>query len=282
MNTRCQTPDRNYCSANGKIAALFVDIDGTTVVCQPYFDETADNFAYFMRLRGFDPSEARALLKDIDHAKTELEGFERDRYGRSLIECYNTMVKSKRRRFTAAARQEDERILRSIGMAPYFRQPEVFPNAAPVLGRAHHSFLILAVSIGNREAQKFKVRQAGLDPVFDYLVITPRDNKVDIVRETIEDLNIDAHASAFIGNSLRSDGACLAVTNFIYLPNEAGWSFDHSKPVPQDTGFQMFSVKDWREAEERGINRLMRRRKSAASVVEEKKHCCGHGHHQKG
>lgn len=281
MNSRCQTPDRNYCAPNGKIAALFVDIDGTTVVCQPYFDETGESFEYFMKLRGFDGAEARQLLRDIDHAKTEAEGFERDRYGRSLLDCYRQMVAKKRRRFTPQQKANDERILLSLGMAPYFREPLVFPNAAPVLGRAHHSFLILAVSIGNREAQKFKVRQAGLDPVFDHLFITPRDNKVDIVREVIQDLNIDPQYSAFIGNSRRSDGACLAVTNFIYLPLEAGWSFDHSKPMPTNTGFEMFEVKDWREAEERGINRLMRRRKTAASFPAEevKKGCGGHSKH---
>lgn len=263
MNSRCQTPDRNYCAPNGKLAALFVDIDGTTVVCQPYFDEAAESFAHFMELRGFNGKEARDLMHEVDHAKTELEGFERDRYGRSLIDCYRQMVKRHRRRFSPDEKTQDERILRNIGMAPFFRDPQVFPNAGPVLGRAKHSFMILAVSIGNREAQKYKVRQAGLDPVFDQLFITPRDNKVEIVREVIEDLNIDPHYSGFIGNSMRSDGACLAVTNFIYLPLEAGWSFDKSKAIPQETGFQMFEVKDWREAEERGINRLLRRRKSA-------------------
>jgi hypothetical protein len=98
---------------------------------------------------------------------------------------------------------------------------------------------------------------------------------VEIVQEVMEDLNIDPYHSAHIGNSMRSDGACLAVTNFIFLPLEAGWSFDKSKPIPtettKDSGFQMYSVKDWREAEERGINRLLRRRKSVQLGYEEKR-----------
>ena len=260
--SQCQTMDRNFCSPNGQNAALFVDVDGTILVCQPYFDEAAESFAYFMKRLGFDPNEAVSRLREIDFVKTEKEGFERDRYGRSLIDCYNQLVKQHRRRFSPEQVVQDHRILRYIGSGPFFREPQQFPNAAAVLGRAHHNFLMFAVSIGNREAQKFKVRQAGLDPMFDELIVTSRDDKVEIVQQVIRDWNIDPKMSAFIGNSERSDGACLAATNFVYLPLEAGWSFDKSKQLPQDTGFEMFPVTDWREAEEKAINRLLRRRKS--------------------
>jgi FMN phosphatase YigB (HAD superfamily) len=253
--------DRNFCAPNQKNAALFVDVDGTILVCQPYFDEATASFGYFMELRGFDPAEAMKRLGEVDRAKTELEGFERDRFGKSLIDCYRAMVKEKRRRFTDRQKAQDEIILRQIGTGPFFREPQLFPNAAAVLGRAHHNFLIFAVSIGNREAQKYKVRQAGLDPVFDELIITARDDKAEIVSGVIRDWNIDPNLSAFIGNSKRSDGANLAVTNFVYLPLEAGWAFDLSRELPE-SAFEAFEVKDWREAEEKAINRLVRRRKS--------------------
>lgn len=259
--SKCQSLDRNFCAPNEQNAALFVDVDGTILVCQPYFDEAAESFGYFMQLRGFDAKEAIERLREVDHEKTELEGFERDRYGKSIIETYRHMVKTKRRRFTDAQKVQDERILRQIGTGPFFREPQLFANAAAVLGRAHHNFLIFAVSIGNREAQKYKVRQAGLDPVFDELIITARDDKAEIVSGVIRDWNIDPKLSAFIGNSRRSDGANLAVTNFVYLPLEAGWAFDNSRPLPASE-FEMFEVKDWREAEEKAINRLVRRRKA--------------------
>lgn len=264
-NTNCQSTERNFCCAGSgteeKNAALFVDVDGTILKCQPYFDEAMESFAYFMKLRGFDAEDAKSRLRQIDHAKTELEGFERDRYGRSIIETYRAMVKDRKRRFTAEQMVQDERILRQIGTGPFFRDPELFANVAAVLGRAHHNFLIFAVSIGNREAQKYKVRQAGLDTVFDELIITARDDKAEIVNSIIRDWNIDPELSAFIGNSRRSDGACLAVTNFVFLPLEAGWAFDNSRPLP-DSQFECFEVKDWREAEEKAINRLIRRRKA--------------------
>jgi FMN phosphatase YigB (HAD superfamily) len=259
---KCQSMDRNFCAPNEKNAALFVDVDGTILVCQPYFDEAAESFGYFMALRGFDKEQAKARLAQVDHEKTEREGFERDRFGKSLIDAYRSLVKEKRRRFTVDQQKQDEIILRQIGMGPFFREPQLFANAAAVLGRAHHNFLIFAVSIGNREAQKYKVRQAGLDPVFDELIITARDDKAEIVAGVIRDWNIDPALSAFIGNSKRSDGANLAVTNFVYLPLEAGWAFDQTRELPQ-SDFEMFSVKDWREAEEKAINRLVRRRKAA-------------------
>jgi FMN phosphatase YigB (HAD superfamily) len=254
--------DRNFCAPNNKNAALFVDLDGTTVVCQPYFDEARASFLYFMKLRGLDAQTAVGLVAEIEKANAETEGFEREMLGKAYVDCYLEMVKNKKRRFTEAVRLEDTRILRNIATGPFFRTPQLFPNAAAVLGRAHHNFLMFAISIGNREAQKYKVRQAGLDPVFDEPVVTARDDKAEIVKQFIEDWNIDPKLSAVIGNSRRSDGACLAVTNFIYLPMEGGWAFDHSKELPADTGYEMFSVKDWREAEEKAINRLVRRRKS--------------------
>jgi FMN phosphatase YigB (HAD superfamily) len=169
---KCQTPNRNFCAPDGKNAALFFDLDGTIVVCQPYFDEAGDAFAHFMANRGFDREEARTAAREFNQKFLHEHGFEREVFNKAMVECYRHMVKSKRRRISAEDQLHDERIVYAIGTFPFFRAPHVFPNAAPVIGRAKHSFLLFAVSAGNREAQKYKVRQAGLDPVFDEIIIT--------------------------------------------------------------------------------------------------------------
>ena len=278
-NKNCHTADRNFCAPAGKIAALFVDVDGTILVCQPYFDQAHANFGHFMKLRGFDPLESIKVLKEIDHAKSELVGFERDRFGKSLVEAYEHMRKLRRKRFKPEEILNDQQICENIGRAPFFREPELFANAATVLGRAHHNFMIFAVTIGNREAQKYKVRQAGLQPVFDELIVTSRDDKAKLVSQIIKDLNIDPQLSAFIGNSQRSDGACLAHTNFLYLPLEPGWDFDKSAALPQGSPFEVIRVDDWRQCEERGINSLVRRRRKimgsgGASPTLSEQPCC--------
>jgi FMN phosphatase YigB (HAD superfamily) len=257
MARKCQVPGRNFCAPNGKIAALFVDIDGTISVCEPYFEEAKQRFGYFMSLRGFDRAEAIKLVREIELAYIEKHGFERDALATAMVNAYRRLA----RRKGVRTNKFDRGICEDIGRSPYFREPELFPNAAAVLGRAHHNFRIIAVTIGNREAQKYKVRQAGLATVFDDMIITQRDDKSALVRAAIEDLNIDPRFSAFIGNSLRSDGACLKETNFIYLPMEPGWAFDKAV-LPRQTGYEVFEVKDWRDAEERGINRILRRRHS--------------------
>ena len=277
---QCRTADRNFCAPGGKIAALFVDVDGTILVCQPYFDQAHANFAHFMKLRGFDPDESLKMLREIDHASTEKVGFERDRFGKSLVEAYEHMRRAKRKRFKPEEIEQDRQICENIGRAPFFREPELFANAATVLGRAHHNFMIFAVTIGNREAQKYKVRQAGMQPVFDELIITSRDDKPKLVAQVIKDLNIDPHLSAFIGNSQRSDGACLAHTNFAYLPLEPGWAYDSAAVLPQGSGFEVFDVKDWRQCEERAINSLIRRRRvqmgnATTHGAASKQGCCG-------
>jgi len=246
------------CAPNGKNAALIVDLDGTTMECQPDFDKAIARFGYLMALIGFVKKHAIATLREIDLRNAKAEGFERDRFPRSIVQAYSTLCKEKGMR----RRKEIIELCQDIGSSPFFREPKLFPNAAAVLGRAHHNFLIIAVTIGNREAQKHKIRQGGLDPVFDRIIVTPTDNKVDRVREAMEDLNIDPKFSAFIGNSRRSDGACLAVTNFIFLPLEKGWAFDDA-PLPQGSPYQLFNATDWRDAEEGGIERLIRQRETA-------------------
>ncbi len=263
-NTNCHTEDRNFCGPDGLDAALFIDVDGTMLECQPYFDQASADFAYFLGRRGFDPAEARKLLAEIDHAKTEEEGFERDRFGNSMVDTYLKLVATKRRRFKPEDIEADKRILLALGQSPYFRTPKLFENCAAVLGRAVHNFRMFAVTIGNREAQKYKVRQAGLEPIFDGLIVTAHDNKPEYVLAAMQDMGIDPKLSAFIGNSLRSDGANLQHTNYIHLPLETGWSFDQSRALPENTGFQVFYAKNWREAEEKGINRLIRMRHAQA------------------
>src|SRR3990167_3565870 len=239
MSRKCQVPGRNFCAPRGKVAALFVDIDGTILVCERNFRRAKRRFGYYMTKLGFDGGRAIELAREYELKYIHKHGFERDALAKSMVWAYRQLCKEK----GVACSVSDVEICEDIGRSPFFREPELFPNAAPVLARAFHSFRMIAVTIGNREAQKYKIRQAGLATVFDDIIITQRDDKVELVRAAIADLNIDPHLSAFIGNSVRSDGACLAATNFIYLPNEPGWAFDDAV-LPEDTGFEVFQAKD--------------------------------------
>jgi len=267
MSRKCHTPGRNFCAPSGKIAALFVDWDGTISVCEKYFEESKQRFVFFMSMLGFDRQEADKLMRDSELAYIEKHGFERDALAKAMAGTYRRLCTKHKVRF----KKHLSEICWDIGRSPFFREPELFANAAAVLGRAHHNFRIIAVTIGNREAQKYKIRQAGLATVFDDIIITHRDDKAKLVQAAIDDLNIDPKLSAFIGNSLRSDGACLKVTNFCWLPMEGGWAFDRRSALPENTGYECFEVKDWREAEEHGINRLLRRRQASMELGSESK-----------
>ncbi len=257
MSRKCRLPGRNLCAPNGKIAALFVDIDGTVSKCEPYFRDAKRRFGFYMQRCGFNRTRAMKLMADLELEHIHKHGFERDALAIAMTKAYRQLCREKGVR----ANKNDVGICWDIGRSPFFREPELFPNAAAVLNRAHHNFYLVAVSIGNREAQKYKIRMAGLDAIFDHIIITQQDNKSELVAGAIEDLKIDPRYSAFIGNSVRSDGQCLKNTNFIHMPLE-GWTFDHAE-LPQGTGFEYFNVNDWREAEEKGISRLLLRRQVA-------------------
>jgi FMN phosphatase YigB (HAD superfamily) len=246
------------CCPGGKIAALFVDIDGTAMICQPYFDGAFEEFATVMELLGVPRDASKKALGDIYYGSMPHRGFERERFPEGIIETYHHLCTEHK----LTPRGDILPVLERIGNAPFFRKPELFPNALQVLTRAQHNFKLIAVTVGDREVQKYKIRQGGLDAIFDETIITLREGKAELVREAIEDYNIDPNFSAFIGNSVRSDGVCLSKTNFIFLPLESSLSKNGDK-LPEDTGFKTFEVVDWRDAEERAIKRLLRQRKMA-------------------
>lgn len=257
MITNCHTPERNMCAPDGKFAALFVDIDGTAMICQPYFDAAMNEFAALMALCGFDKKHALATLNKVYYGSMPHRGFDRGRFGEAIQEAYHALCKEKRVR----RNREVASICGRIGSAPFFNTPVLFNNVLPVLTRARHNFLLAAVTVGNREAQKYKIRQGGLSSVFDDIIITLNENKPLLVSEFMEDMNISPEHSAFVGNSIRSDGACLSVTNFLYLPLETSLSAPNDK-LPESK-FYTNTFKDWAELEERGINRLIRHRRKA-------------------
>ncbi|MBZ0188641.1 MAG: hypothetical protein K8F91_20515, partial [Candidatus Obscuribacterales bacterium] len=151
-----------------------------------------------------------------------------------------------------------------IGSAPFFNEPDLFPHALPVLTRARHNFLPVAVTVGSREVQKYKIRQGGFASVFDDIIITLNENKAELVGEFIEDLGVHPHHSAFIGNSVRSDGVTLSKTNFVYLPLETSLAGPNDR-FPESK-FRLFRTENWLDVEERVLNRLIRRRRNAAEL----------------
>lgn len=255
----CCRRGRSYLLLTGMIAAAFIDVDGTMLECQPYYDSAIERFGFLMQMCGFDKEIAINTLREIDLSNTHEFGFERDRFPNSMMATYSKLCIDG----SVAEQSEIKALCQDIGNSPLFREPKLFENAAEVLGRAHNNFSMVAVTIGNREAQLYKIRQAGLDPLFDEVIVTPFDDKAARVRECIADLNIDPKLSVFIGNSRRSDGQCLTETNFIHLPLEHGWKFDHAA-LPENTGFQLFEANTWLEAEDRGLARLLRKRERHA------------------
>lgn len=250
----CQPPGRNYVLPNGKIAAAFFDFDGTIAECEPDFVRAKDMFWHFMRRLGFNKKDAAEVFAKIEHDNMNLKGFEVDMLGEAMAATYRALCKKHGKRVNS----NDELICREIGRHPYWRKPKEFKDALPVLNRTQHNFLMVLVTIGNREAQKYKAKMLGLQ--FDEMIITAESNKRLLVANAIKDCNIDPRYSFMKGNSAKSDGDVGHVTNMIYNPLETGLKFDEAE-LPTQTDFEIFVVKNWREAEEQGIMRLVRRRR---------------------
>lgn len=275
LNLKCFAEQRDLITPNGKLAVLCIDMDGTTIECQPYFDEAFEEFALLMSLLGVPHEESTNALKRIYYGSMPHRGFERHRFPEALVETYEDL--RKRFNLTQVPDQQAEHfrsLLKGIGSAPFFRRPKLFTDCIQVLTQAHERFLLVAVTVGDYEAQLFKIRQSGLEKLFDDSIITLTEGKDKLVAQLIEDYNIDPEYSAFIGNSIRSDGVCLNVMNFIHVPFETSLSKDGDK-LPENTGFKVFKVSNWRDAQENAINRLIRQRDMALSGVGTTGGTCG-------
>lgn len=272
MLTKCRYPGRNFCAPEGKMAALLVDLDGTVVECQKHFDNAKTRFSLFMTRCGFDGEAVRKHAQEIELKHLEKHGFEREALAISFEKAYRSACRLKK----VKPAWDIVETCHDIGDSPFFREPELFPDALPVLNRAHHNFFIIAVTIGDRDVQSYKIKRAGMRTIFDHTIITKRDNKSEMVAAVIEDLNIHPQYSLFIGNSERSDGQCLKNTNFLHIPLE-GWQFDAAQ-LPENTGFRVYKANSWREAEELGLNRVFLQRQLALDVEEQQgKRKCGCG-----
>jgi len=118
--------------------------------CQPDFDKAIARFGYLMALIGFVKKHAIATLREIDLRNAKAEGFERDRFPRSIVQAYSTLCKEKGMR----RRKEIIELCQDIGSSPFFREPNCFQMLQQFLAAAHHNFLIIAVPIGNREGSE--------------------------------------------------------------------------------------------------------------------------------
>lgn len=267
LNLKCFAEQRDLITPNGKLAVLCIDMDGTTIECQPYFDEAFLEFSLLMGLLGVPQEESTEALKRIYYGSMPHRGFERHRFPEALVETYENL-KEKFNLTGITDEQENtfHSLLKGIGSAPFFRRPKLFNDCLQVLSRAHERFLLVAVTVGDYEAQLFKIRQSGLEKLFDDRIITLIEGKDKLVAQLIEDYDIDPEYSAFIGNSVRSDGVCLNVMNFIHVPFETSLSKDGDK-LPENTGFSTYKVQNWRDAEENAINRLIRKRDMAISGI---------------
>ncbi len=225
-----------------------------------------------MSLCGFSKRAAKKALQEVYYGRKPFRGYDREKFGEAIADAYDHICKKEGVRKDPLVSS----ICQRIGTAPFFQQPELFPNALPVLTRARHNFLIVAVTVGTREVQKYKIGQGGLSSVFDDTIFTLHENKADLVQEFIEDNNVCPHHSAFIGNSMRSDGVTLNKTNFVYLPLEISLASKCDK-FPENTGFELFNAHNWTEAEERAIKRLIRRRRLASEGFHSGEDCDGCG-----
>jgi hypothetical protein len=189
-------------------------MDGTTIECQPYFDEAFDEFAILMGLLGVPELESQNALKRIYYGSMPHRGFERHRFPEALVETYRDL-RDKFNLTQVTPEQEDKffSLLKGIGSAPFFRKPKLFADCVQVLTQAHERFLLVAVTVGDYEAQLFKIRQSGLEKLFDDRIITLEEGKDKLVAQLIK----EQHRPRVLASSATAspDGVCLNVMNFI-------------------------------------------------------------------
>lgn len=244
---------RDLEAPQGEAAAIF-DWDGTIAECHPLYQSAKELFGHFMERCGFDRQQAMHYFREAEIRETEGNAFDRHHLSRPMIDAYQELCREHGRQ----PKDSDIDICKALGQGPFFQEPVVFENAVEVLNELRKRFRLFVVTIGDTDVQGYKVKKSGLKPLFDKVIISSRRDKDARVAKLMQENNLDPRHCVFVGNSPRSDGITLKVTNFIHQTLEGGLVFEMAD-LPQNTGFQSYTTADWLETY-KVFQELIRRR----------------------
>lgn len=204
---------------------LIFDLDDTLVYTHRVFMQLTEQFLARMAELGFDDENVYYTLDSIDREIVESEGaYVPWAFPTAMQRTYQFYCE----KYFAPYDADEAAAFDELGNAFREADYELVPGAKRLLGtliEAGHTLVLLTQ--GDREVQDFKVRQHGLAPYFDEIIVVNKKTP-DVYNSIMRRYGFAPRDTAVIGNSLKSEIApALALGARAVLVTAAeGWQFE--------------------------------------------------------
>lgn len=208
-----------------KSITLILDADDTLWENNVFYEEATDAFARRMADEGFDESEARQVLDQVERERVPLVGYAPLEFVNSMVIAYERLCQAHGRSSRAEVAAEVEAIARQVIDYPMI----LLDGVADTLPRLHRYCRLILLTKGNTDAQQSKIDRSGLAPYFEAVHIVA-EKDADVLRDLLARYGLDPARTWMVGNSPRSDinPALTAGLRAVYIPYHRPWHWEHA------------------------------------------------------
>lgn len=208
-----------------KPITLILDADDTLWENNVFYEEATDAFARRMADDGFDESEARQVLDQVERERVPLVGYAPLEFVNSMVIAYERLCETHGRPPQSEVAAEVEAIARQVIDYPMI----LLEGVAETLPRLHRYCRLILLTKGNPDVQQAKIDRSGLESYFDAVHIVA-EKDADVLRDLLARHGLDTERTWMVGNSPRSDiNPALAVgLRAVYIPYHRPWNWEHA------------------------------------------------------
>jgi putative hydrolase of the HAD superfamily len=208
-------------------AHLLIDADDTLWENTLYYEQATHAFLTFLNHSQLTPDEVQVMLDEVECL---MGGSGSVNFIHSLIETYRRLAEKE-------VQEEDIQQIWQFGEIIRTHPLELLTGVKETLEYLLPRYDLVLLTKGDREEQKLKVEQSGIEQCFRQVVVV-QEKDLATYHRVVRDLHLDPKQTWMIGNSPRSDinPALSAGLNAVYIPHPYTWHLEHAEVQKRGDG----------------------------------------------
>lgn len=179
---------------------VIFDLDDTLVDTSHVYWAARQGFIDALAEQGIDASFLLELFENIDEENIKIFGFVPERYGHTMMEAYERLVRAERLNRSSVVEER----LRQCGQIVVTQLPELIEGAKKLLSWASERFKLVLMTRGVEVLQTKKIAYVEIAEYFDDVrIVATKD--ASHFRSLISDSGYTPQNTWVIGDSIRSD-----------------------------------------------------------------------------
>ena len=212
---------------------IIFDGDDTLWETMPLYTKAKNKYFQLMKNEGVGYESFADRFEGIDNDNVSKYGFSRLRFPQSMVDAYRDACC----RCARVADADIENEVRRIGESVFSEPVLLLDSAKEVVEQLRNDFRLVLVTKGDREVQKQRITQSGLEYCFDATYIVDTKTQETFIK-VLDEQTLDRYGSWSIGNSVKSDinPAIAAGLRAIWIPYET-WKHETGENERSDRLF---------------------------------------------